>query len=74
MLARLLPKLKIEEVVVVVPKHPTLKLSVAGLALKLNPPKLNPPAVVVPAPSPPNPAAAIKRQAAREGERTTRRG
>lgn len=63
-LARLLPKLKTVPVVVAVPKHPTLRLTAAGLAFKPNPPKLNPPAVVFPAPSPPNPAAK-SRQAAK---------
>lgn len=67
MLARLLPKLKTVPVVVAVPKHPTLKLTAAGLAFKPNPPKLNPPAVVLPAPSPPNPAG----EAGSEKERTT---
>lgn len=66
MLARLLPKLKTVPVVVAVPKHPTLKLTAAGLAFKPNPPKLNPPAVVFPAPSPPNPAASAGRQQKRE--------
>lgn len=61
-LARLLPKLKIEPVVVAVPKQPTLRLIAAGFAFKPNPPKLNPPAVVLPAPSPPNPAAKAGRQ------------
>lgn len=69
MLARLLPKLKTVPVVVAVPKHPTLKLTAAGLAFKPNPPKLNPPAVVFPAPSPPNPAASGGRQQERERER-----
>lgn len=66
MLARLLPKLKTVPVVVAVPKHPTLKLTAAGLAFKPSPPKLNPPAVVLPAPSPPNPAANGGRQRERE--------
>lgn len=70
-LARLLPKLKTVPVVVAVPKHPTLKLTAAGLAFKPNPPKLNPPAVVFPAPSPPNPASSGGRH---EKERTTFRG
>lgn len=56
-LARLLPKLKAEPLVVAVPKQPALKPIAAGFAFKPNPPKLNPPAVVFPAPSPPNPAA-----------------
>lgn len=68
MLARLLPKLKTVPVVVAVPKHPTLKLTAAGLAFKPNPPKLNPPAVVFPAPSPPNPAASEGRQREREND------
>lgn len=67
-LARLLPKLKTVPVVVAVPKHPTLKLTAAGLAFKPNPPKLNPPAVVFPAPSPPNPAASRGRQQRREND------
>ncbi len=67
-LARLLPKLKTVPVVVAVPKHPTLKLTAAGLAFKPNPPKLNPPAVVFPAPSPPNPAASRGRQREREND------
>ena len=62
MLARLLPKLKTVPVVVAVPKHPTLKLTAAGLAFKPNPPKLNPPAMVLPAPSPPYPTASRGRQ------------
>ena len=58
-LARLLPKLKTVPVaeVVVVPKHPTLKLTAGAPAFKPNPPKLNPPAAMFPAPSPPNPVA-----------------
>lgn len=68
-LARLLPKLKTVPVVVAVPKHPTLKLTPAGLAFKANPPKLNPPAVVLPAPSPPNPSANGSRQ--QKGESKT---
>lgn len=68
MLARLLPKLKTVPVVVAVPKHPTLKLTAAGLAFKPNPPKLNPPAVVLPAPSPPNPAASRGRQQEKEND------
>lgn len=68
MLARLLPKLKTVPVVVAVPKHPTLKLTAAGLAFKPNPPKLNPPAVVFPAPSPPNPVASGGRQQKKEND------
>lgn len=68
MLARLLPKLKTVPVVVAVPKHPTLKLTAAGLVFKPNPPKLNPPAVVFPAPSPPNPAASRGGQREREND------
>lgn len=67
-LVKLLPKLKTVPVVVAVPKHPTLKLTAAGLAFKPNPPKLNPPAVVPPAPSPPNPAAKAGRRQERESD------
>lgn len=70
-LARLLPKLKTVPVVVAVPKHPTLKLTAAGLAFRPNPPKLNPPAATFPAPSPPNPAFSGGR---RVKEETTRMG
>lgn len=61
-LARLLPKLKMEPAVVAAPKQPALKLIAAGFGFKPIPPKLNPPAVVLPAPSPPNPAAKAGRQ------------
>lgn len=73
-LARLLPKLKTVPVVVAVPKHPTLKLTPAGLALKPNPPKLNPPAVVLPAPSPPNPSANGSRQQKGESKKIEMNG